>query len=450
MKMNVYFIGIGGIGMSAIARYYHHAGAKVSGYDKTPSPLTDELQREGMEIHFEPSVEAIPTDLENTLVIYTPAIPDDMEELLYVRERGYKIVKRSRALGEIAANKKTLAVAGTHGKTTTSTMLAHILTSSGEGATSFLGGISKNYNTNLLLSQSDILVAEADEFDRSFLQLKPQIAVITSMDADHLDIYDNLENLRGAFNEFAMGVSDCIVVKKGLEEYLRGVTAKCYTYSYSEEGDFYPSDINVHKDGRITFTLHLCNDVIEGCTVGIPGKVNVENGVAAAAVAYLHGTPLEEIKSALGSFSGAKRRFDIRFENGEVLYIDDYAHHPQELAASITSIKEIYPGRKLCAIFQPHLFSRTNDFYREFAQSLSMADSVILLPIYPARELPIEGVTSELILDLISHNQKKIVEKGELMEELRKREFDILVTFGAGDIDRFVEPIENLLRERYV
>lgn len=449
MRKYVYFIGIGGIGMSAIARYYNHAGYIVSGYDKTPSPLTDELQKEGIEIHFVPQIESIPQDKENTLVIYTPAIPADMEELVFVMNNGYRLIKRSKALGEIASEKRCLAVAGTHGKTTTSTMLAHIIQNSGEGATSFLGGISKNYGTNLLLSNSDVLVAEADEFDRSFLQLKPSIAVITSMDADHLDIYNDEQTLIEAFKEFASGVSGSVVVKKGLEGNLDGICAKCYTYSYDDGGDFYPFDIRLNSDSRLTFSMNLCGEIVENCTVGVPGKVNVENAVAASAVAYLHGTPVNEIREALKSFSGVKRRFDIRFEQNGILYIDDYAHHPRELAASISSIKEIFPGRKLCAVFQPHLFSRTKDFYKEFAQSLSLADSVIMLPIYPAREEPIPGITSEIILERITCPNAKLVEKSELISEIRDRELDILVTFGAGDIDRLVAPVENYLKEHY-
>ena len=449
MRKYVYFIGIGGIGMSAIARYYNHAGYIVSGYDKTPSPLTEELQKEGIEIHFSPDTEAIPQDKENTLVIYTPAIPADMEELVYVMENGYRLVKRSKALGEIASDKKCLAVAGTHGKTTTSTMLAHIIQNSGEGATSFLGGISKNYGTNLLLSSSDVLVAEADEFDRSFLQLKPEIAVITSMDADHLDIYNDEQTLIEAFKEFAGGVKASVIVKKGLEHNLEGIAAKCYTYSYDNGGDFFPFDIKLNENSRLTFSMNLCGEIVEECTVGVPGKVNVENAVAAAAVAYLHGTPTDKIREALKSFSGVKRRFDIRFETKDILYIDDYAHHPRELSASISSIKEIFPGRKLCAVFQPHLFSRTKDFYKEFAQSLSLADSVILLPIYPAREEPLPGITSEIILQRITCENTKLVPKSELINEITGRELDILVTFGAGDIDRLVEPIENYLKEHY-
>lgn len=450
MKRNVYFIGIGGIGMSAIARYYNHAGYNVSGYDKTPSSLTDELVKEGIAIHFSPDIEAIPKDIENTLVIYTPAVPADMEEMVFIFEKGYKIIKRSRALGEIASEKKCLAISGTHGKTTTSTMLAHIIQSSGEGATSFLGGISKNYGTNLLLSESDILVAEADEFDRSFLQLKPAIAAVTSMDADHLDIYNDTRTLRQAFVEFASGVSESLVVKKGLEKHFSGISARCYTYSYDNGGDFYPYDITMDKNNRIVFSLYLNGESIEGCTVGVPGKVNVENAVAAAAVAYLHGTSAENIKRALKTFCGVKRRFDIRFEKNGILYIDDYAHHPEELAASISSIKGIYPSRKLCAVFQPHLFSRTKDFYKEFAQSLSKADSVILLPIYPAREEPIPGVNSEMILERITCPDAKVIQKNELIEEIKRKELDILVTFGAGDIDRLVEPIEHCLTELYV
>lgn len=449
---NVYFIGIGGIGMSAIARYYKNGGFAVSGYDKTPSALTRALESEGIAVHYEERCDLIPGNIDETLVIYTPAIPHDMKELLFVKEKGYKSVKRSGALGEIARGKKCLAVAGTHGKTTVSTMLAHIMTSSKEGCTAFLGGISKNYNSNLLLGNNNLIVAEADEFDRSFLRLFPDIAVITSVDADHLDIYKDLETLRDAFVEFATQTGGAVIVKKGIEKLFGkpSIKAKIYSYSSDGGGDFHPSDVTVRDDGHIRFTLNLNGNPIEGCTVGVPGRINMENAVAAAAAAYLYGISPAEIRRAIASFSGVKRRFDVRLDIPGHLYIDDYAHHPAELKATINSIREIYPGRKICAIFQPHLYTRTRDFQKEFSEALSLSDSLILLPIYPAREMPIAGISSETILDGVTIGDKKIVEKGDLLEEIASRENDITVTFGAGDIDRFVPQIEKLLREKYV
>ena len=433
--------------MSAIARYFKHAGYCVSGYDRTPSKLTAALESEGIEVHYEERPDLLPKDVEETLVIYTPAIPAEMKELVEVFEKGYRVVKRSRALGEIASQQKCLAISGTHGKTTTSTLLAHILTHSGEGCNAFLGGISKNYHTNLLLSRNPVLVAEADEFDRSFLQLFPDIAAITSCDADHLDIYSDHDHVKGAFREFASQVKGALVVKKGVEITF-DTKADIYTYSYNEEADFYASDIKLDECGYFHFTLNSPMGPIEECTVGIPGWVNVENGIAAAAVALLHGTSHEDVKRGLATYKGVERRFDIHLNTPKCSYIDDYAHHPKEISAAISSIRDIFPGRRLCAIFQPHLYTRTRDFYQEFAQSLSALDELILLPIYPARELPIEGVNSEMIFDLVTTENKKIVSKEDLLKELGSRDIDILITLGAGDISTFTDPITELLKER--
>ena len=433
--------------MSAIARYFKHAGCNVSGYDRTPTKLTAALEAEGIRIHYEERPDLIPTEIDETLVIYTPAIPAQMKELVMVFEKGYRVVKRSRALGEIASSQKCLAISGTHGKTTTSTLLAHILNHSGEGCNAFLGGISKNYHTNLLLSKNPVLVAEADEFDRSFLQLFPDIAAITSCDADHLDIYSDHDHVKGAFREFASQVKEALVVRKGVDVEFE-TKARIYTYSYDEQADFYASEIKVDECGYFHFTLHYPMGKIEDCTVGIPGWINVENGIAAAAVALLHGTSPQMVKSALATFSGVERRFDIHLNTPKCSYIDDYAHHPKEISAAISSIRNIFPGRRLCAIFQPHLFTRTRDFYREFAESLSALDELILLPIYPARELPIEGISSEMILELVTIPDKKIVSKEELMKELESRDIDILITLGAGDINTFIEPITELLNKR--
>ena len=435
--------------MSAIARYCHHAGLKVSGYDKTPSPVTEALEQEGIPVHFDSNVSLIPPAPEETLVIYTPAVPSDMAEMVYVRAHGYRIVKRAEALGEITSGKRCLAVSGTHGKTTTSTMLAHILTESGEGCTAFLGGISKNYGTNLLLSDNDVIVAEADEFDRSFLHLHPEAAVVTSMDADHLDIYSDIDDLRRTFVKFGLQTEKYLVIKKGLEERFRSAGARAEILTYGKDGDFYASDIVSDGTGRMFFTLNTPSGAFRNFHAGVPGLVYIENATAAAAMAMLHGVPMESIRKAISTFSGVVRRFDIRLNIPGHTYIDDYAHHPAELAATITSIRQIWPGRRIRGIFQPHLYSRTKDFYPEFAASLSLLDSVILLPIYPAREEPIPGVSSEMILDRITLQDKRIIEKQDLLAEISNHDFDILVTFGAGDIDRFVKPIESLLKEKY-
>ncbi len=435
--------------MSAIARYCRHAGLNVSGYDRTPSPVTEALEKEGIPVHFDSNVSLIPPAPEETLVIYTPAVPSDMAEMVYVRAHGYRIVKRAEALGEITSGKRCLAVSGTHGKTTTSTMLAHILAESGEGCTAFLGGISKNYGTNLLLSDNDVIVAEADEFDRSFLHLHPEAAVVTSMDADHLDIYSDIDDLRRTFVKFGLQTGKYLVIKKGLEERFRSAGARAEILTYGKDGDFYASDIVSDGTGRMFFTLNTPSGAFRDFHAGVPGLVYIENATAAAAMAMLHGVPMESIRKAISTFSGVVRRFDIRLNIPGHTYIDDYAHHPAELAATITSIRQIWPGRRICGIFQPHLYSRTKDFYPEFASSLSLLDSVILLPIYPAREKPIPGVSSEMILDRITMSDKKIVEKQDLLAEIGDRDTDILVTFGAGDIDRFVTPIESLLKEKY-
>ncbi len=435
--------------MSAIARYCRHAGLNVSGYDRTPSPVTEALEKEDIPVHFDSNVSLIPPVPEETLVIYTPAVPSDMAEMVYVREHGYRIVKRAEALGEITSGKRCLAVSGTHGKTTTSTMLAHILAESGEGCTAFLGGISKNYGTNLLLGDNDVIVAEADEFDRSFLHLHPEAAVVTSMDADHLDIYSDIEDLQRTFVQFGLQTGRYLVIKKGLEERFRSAGVRADILTYGEGGDFHASDIVSDGTGRMYFTLNTPSGAFRDFHAGVPGLVYIENATAAAAMALLHGVPADSIRKAISTFSGVVRRFDIRLNIPGHTYIDDYAHHPAELAATITSIRQIWPGRRICGIFQPHLYSRTKDFYPEFASSLSLLDSVILLPIYPAREEPIPGVSSDMILDRITLPDKKIVEKQDLLAEIGDRDTDILVTFGAGDIDRFVTPIESLLKEKY-
>jgi len=446
---NIYFIGIGGIGMSAIARYYHQKGLKVSGYDKTPSELTHALESEGIEVHYEDNISYIPKDIEGTLVVYTPAIPKDMGELVHVQQAGYRVIKRSRTLGEIAQGQRCMAVAGTHGKTTTSTLVAHIFQDSGEGCSAFLGGISKNYDTNLLVSANETIVAEADEFDRSFLQLFPEIAVITSMDADHLDIYSDIENMHSSFREFASQVSGTVIAKAGLPLSEADTRARLLRYSYDDaSADFFASDIEVDGCGYFTFNLHYPGGVIEGCRVGIPGWINVENAVAASAIALTYGLDPEKVKHALGTFQGVKRRFDIHLNTPECSYIDDYAHHPKEISAAIGSMRDIFPGRRLTAIFQPHLYTRTRDFADEFAEALSSVDKLILLDIYPAREEPIPGVTSEIIFRNVTAPEKVMMVKEDLMEYLKNEPIDTLITFGAGNIDRFIGPITEMLCQR--
>lgn len=449
MYTNIYFIGIGGIGMSAIARYYHYKGLKVSGYDKTPSELTAALESEGIEVHYEDNIGFIPKDVEHTLVVYTPAIPADMGELVYVQEHGYRVIKRSRTLGEIAQGQKCLAVAGTHGKTTTSTLLAHIFQDSGEGCSAFLGGISKNYDTNLLVSRNPVIVAEADEFDRSFLQLFPEIAVITSMDADHLDIYSDISNMHDAFKAFASQVSGTVIAKYGLPIEQKDTKAQILRYAYDNAGaDFYASGIKVDECGYFTFDLNWPGGTVKDCRVGIPGWINVENAVAASAIALTYGLDPEKVKKALSSFQGVKRRFDIHLNTPGCAYIDDYAHHPKEISAAISSMRDIFPGRRLTAIFQPHLYTRTRDFADEFAEALSGVDKLILLDIYPAREEPIPGVTSEIIFEKVTAPEKVIMKKEELMEYLQNEPVDTLITFGAGNIDRFIRPITEMLCQR--
>lgn len=446
---DVYFIGIGGIGMSAIARYFKFKGLRVSGYDRTPSPLTDRLQAEGIEVHFKDDVSCIPEDASETLVIYTPAVPDTLEELKYVRENGYRVVKRSKALGEITAGQTCLAVAGTHGKTTTSTLIAHILTEGANGCSAFLGGISKNYGTNLLMSHTPTVVAEADEFDRSFLQLHPAIAAITSMDADHLDIYGDLAHVQEAFRTFASQVSETLILKLGCPVSSDDTGAKIFTYHFDKpEADFHSVNLRLAEDGHYTYDLSYPGGVLSDIRVGTLGWVNVENSIAAAAVCLCYGMDAQKVKKAIGSFQGAVRRLDEHINTMELTYIDDYAHHPAELSAAITSIKEIFPGRKVTGIFQPHLYTRTRDFAEQFSLALDRLDKVVLLDIYPAREEPLPGVSSELIFNGIHHAEKVMLKKDELLDYLRNEPVDVLCTFGAGDIDRLVEPIKEILLAR--
>ena len=446
---NVYFIGIGGIGMSAIARFCKFKGCSVSGYDRTPSELTRRLEAEGIEVHYDDDCSRIPEDREDTLVVYTPAVPDEFGELAYAREKGYKVIKRSRMLGELTRGESCLAVAGTHGKTTTSTMIAHILTEGGSGCSAFLGGISKNYGTNMLVSDTPVVVAEADEFDRSFLQLHPSTAVITSMDADHLDIYGDLEHVQQAFREFASQVSETLILKYGLPIASGDVQAKIFTYHFDNpSADFHSANLRLGDDGHYTYDLVYPGGTLSDIRVGAIGWVNVENSIAAAAVCLCRGMDAQKVRHALSSFEGVRRRLDVHVNRPGLCYIDDYAHHPAELRSAISSVRQVFPGRKITGVFQPHLYTRTRDFASGFAEALSLLDRLILLDIYPAREEPIEGVSSELIFKDVSCPEKLLVHKSGLMDLLSREELDVLITLGAGDIDRFVPEITGMLEKR--
>ncbi len=447
---NVYLVGIGGIGMSALARYFKSQGKFVAGYDKTSTPLTDELKKEGIDVHFEDKLELVPDPIishkENTLVIYTPAVPNYHYEFNYFKEREYTVLKRAEVLGMIFSNHTGIAVAGTHGKTTTSTILAHILTSSSVGCSAFLGGISKNFNSNLLISNtSEVVIAEADEYDRSFLHLFPYLAVITSVDADHLDIYGTHEEVIKSFNQFAQQITEngVLVYKKGLPIDVGSLNdVNDFTYSLTEKANFYPENVRV-VDGLYNFDLQTPMGIVRDIKLGIPGKMNLENAIAAISAAIILQVTPEEMISALASYKGVKRRFEIQINNKDLIYIDDYAHHPEEIKACITSARELFPEKKIMGIFQPHLYTRTRDFADGFAENLSLLDELVLLDIYPAREEPIEGVSSELIFNKVTIRNKTICKKENLLELLKTRKPELIITMGAGDIDGFAEKIKQ-------
>lgn len=449
---NIYFIGIGGIGMSALARYFLFHKKEVAGYDRVPSELTRKLAKEGALIHYEESVNNIPDAFKKnkeTLIIYTPAIAADHKELLYFQENGFNSKKRAEVLGLITHSSKGLCIAGTHGKTTTSTILAHLLHQSHIGCNAFLGGISKNYKTNLLLSEtSPYTVIEADEYDRSFHWLSPHIAAITSMEPDHLDIYGSEENYRASFEKFTSLIQPggVLLVKEGLPLVPQlHKEVKVYTYSRTK-GDFYAQNVTI-ENGEIYFDLITPTGTIKNIQLGVPIAINIENSIAAMAISLLIGVTEEEVKEGIKSYQGVDRRFDFQIKTPELVFLNDYAHHPAEVKQSISSIKELYPNKKITGIFQPHLFSRTQSFYKEFAQSLSLLDKVILMDIYPAREKPIEGVTSELIFnELDSTIEKKLIKKEELLQYIGKEPIEVLMTIGAGDIDTFVPQIKNTLK----
>jgi UDP-N-acetylmuramate--alanine ligase len=440
----VYLVGIGGIGMSGLARYFHHLGCIVCGYDKTSTELTTELKNEGIQIIFDDNGEWIPMSFrkpdEGTLIIFTPAIPKDSQVLNFFKDRGFELFKRSQVLGLISKGKFTVAIAGTHGKTTTSTMVAHILKDSGVDCSAFLGGIASNYNSNVLYGKNDIVVVEADEYDRSFLTLYPNIAVITSMDADHLDIYGDHSHLTDSFKMFASQIKEggVLIHKQGLP------LTTGYTYSIKEEADATALNIRI-ENGSFYFDFKNSDAEIKDIQLGIPGFHNVENATAAIEATLRLGVSGDAIKSALESFRGVHRRFEYIVKGENHIYIDDYAHHPEELRAAINSVKKLYPGKKLVTIFQPHLFTRTRDFVDGFAEVLDMTDELILLDIYPARELPIEGVDSNMILSRMKLANKRILSKQEAIDAITNEQPELLLTVGAGDIDQLVEPLKNAL-----
>lgn len=449
MKAKTYYlVGIGGIGMSAIARYLKEEGNNVFGYDRVCTALTKELEQEGVEIVYEDNSSHIAT-LNVDEVIYTPAIPSDSAILRYVKEMGIPLFKRSEALGRITRGKKTIAVAGTHGKTTTAGLTAHILKNSRIGCSAFLGGISNNYSTNFLVNHnSDYVVVEADEYDRSFLRLSPFFSLITSIAEDHLDIYGNLDNLEQAFIQFAnlTDKNGRLFLKNNLPVKIESEVPKT-TYSLTDvDTDYYASNIRV-SEGVYYFDFHTPDKVYHDMKMTYPGRHNIENAVASLSMALSLGVNECEFREGLATFKGMKRRFDLRIKTDKTIYYDDYAHHPQEIEATIKSLKELYPDKRICGVFQPHLYSRTRDFAGEFAQSLELLDDIILLPIYPAREEPIEGITSDTILGKIRKSSKYYVEKDRLLPLLKTLQPELLVTLGAGDIDRFVEPITEMIRE---
>ena len=451
---SVYFVGAGGIGMSAIARYFLHIGVVVAGYDKTPSALTKELEKEGMDIHYEENVALIPTackDASSTLVIYTPAIPQEHQELVYFHENGFTIEKRAQVLGTLTRSHKGLCVAGTHGKTTTSTMCAHIMHQSHVDCNAFLGGISKNYGTNYILSdKSDYVVIEADEFDRSFHWLRPWMSVITATDPDHLDIYGTKEAYLESFRHYTELIQPggALIIHKNLEmkqHVQEGV--KIYEYSLNE-GDFHAENIKI-DNGEITFDFISPVESISNVELGQPVPINIENAVAAMAMAQLNGCTAEEIKEGIKTYEGVERRFDFKIKDDKHVFLSDYAHHPKEIYQSAKSIRELYKNRKITAIFQPHLYTRTRDFYKDFADSLSILDEVILCDIYPAREAPIPGVTSELIYKNLKPGvEKSMIHKEDVLDLVKKRDFDVLIVLGAGDLDNLVPQMAEILKQK--
>ncbi len=437
---NIYFIGIGGIGMSALARYFKFLGKNVAGYDRTPTQITSDLSELGINIHFEDDINAIPKiflNKENTLVVFTPAIPNSHKELTYIRANGYNIKKRAEVLGMVTKNTYTLAVAGTHGKTTTTAILAHLLKESDIKVTAFLGGISENYNSNLILEGNDVVVVEADEFDRSFLQLYPDIVAITSMDADHLDIYEKANALEESFVEFSSRAKDHLLIRNGLP--ISGIT-----FGIEDDSDYCAKNIKI-DNGTYIFDLKTPDQLIKDLHLNLPGRHNLLNAITAFAIALLYGPPTDSLAKALFSFKGVQRRFSYQIKRNDLVYVDDYAHHPTEISALHQAVREMHPNKKVLAVFQPHLFSRTRDFGSDFAESLSLFDELLLLDIYPARELPIEGITSEWLLDMVAIPNKKMVSKSGLISEIKNSDAQVVLTIGAGDIGEEVDSIKKAL-----
>lgn len=441
----VYFLGIGGIGMSALARYFLHEGKQVAGYDRTPSHLTDELSAEGASVHFEDDVRLIPAgflDPADTMVVYTPAVPQEHGEYRYFVDHGFRVEKRSQMLGHLAEGKYVMAVAGTHGKTTTSTLVAWLNRGLTGGGSAFLGGISKNFGGNLVLGDGLRLAVEADEFDRSFLRLYPDVAVVTSADADHLDIYGTHEAVKEAFSQFVRQVrpGGYLIIKQGVDIVVDNPQITVYRYAYDEPCDFYARNVQLLEGGHYRYDIVTPGGVVEGCTLGIPGWVNIENSVAAVASVWCAAKAegavpdADRLRAALASFSGVKRRFEFYVNTPKQVYMDDYAHHPRELAATLTSVRKMFPGRRVTALFQPHLYTRTRDLYAEFAEALSHADEVVLLPIYPAREEPIPGIASEIIAERVAV-PCRIVDREALADTVAAMDTDVVVSFGAGNID---------------
>ena len=450
----VYFVGAGGIGMSAIARYFIKKGLVVAGYDKTPSDLTKRLETEGMLIHYEENVDEIPHECkkkESCLVIYTPAIPAEHKELTFFRENGFEIQKRAQVLGTLTKSHKGLCVAGTHGKTTTSTMCAHIMHQSHLDCNAFLGGISKNYGTNYILSDSDFVVIEADEFDRSFHWLRPWMSVITSTDPDHLDIYGTKEAYLESFRHYTELIQPggALIIHRDLEM-KENIQPDVRRYDYSlNEGDFHAENICI-ENGEITFDFISPIESIKGIQLGQPVPINIENGIAAMAMAQLNGCTAEELKYGMQTYGGVDRRFDFKIKNSKMVFLSDYAHHPKEIYQSAKSIRELYKNKHITAIFQPHLYTRTRDFYKDFADALSQLDEVILTEIYPARELPIEGVTSKLIYDNLKPGVKKeMIQKDDVLNYIKEHDFEVLIVLGAGDLDNQVPQITKLLNSKF-
>ncbi|MFO7843136.1 MAG: UDP-N-acetylmuramate--L-alanine ligase [Bacteroidales bacterium] len=446
---NIYFLGVGGIGMSAIARYFNALGKRVGGYDKVSRPITDKLRHEGIIVNFTDNEESIPghfKNKENTLVVITPAIPTLNHQLNYFMEQGFTLKKRSEVLGIIANSQNCIAIAGTHGKTTISTMVSYFMQQSRIGCNAFLGGVSKNFNTNLVVNpDSEIMVVEADEFDRSFLHLQPQHAIISAIDADHLDIYKNKNSVNEAFGQFVERIkpNGTLIIKSGIDIEINRDDIHIYTYSLNDNSDFKAENIRI-DNGLYVFDFVSKDLRIRNLKLGLPGRINVENAVAAIAMAYLNGAHQDEIYNAVPKFKGIERRFDYQINRRDLVYIDDYAHHPEELKAAILSVKELFKDKKVTGIFQPHLYSRTHDFADEFAQSLDLLDEIILLDIYPAREEPIPGVTSEIILNKIKKSNKILCTKNNVLEILKERKPEVLITLGAGDIDEIVQPIKKM------